>query len=474
MIGIGFQKIAAEKGVAPSRVLLLKDGDVGWKGISLTLDAEGAANLIRVFREHGADIPIDYHHATHKTEQGVKAPAAGWIKGLAYVPGEGLYATVSWTDQARAEIESEQYKYLSPVVGADQETERIFQLASVALTNKPRTINAKELLAAEQLLAELHVNPDQIALASLFAQVQKMGAVLEEAATLSEIVTAALELLQRTTAAERGSGDTLMSKKTKAAEMRRPIAWRKMVKGEEIVPGIDVEVEALPEEQVTELDEVGDAIMKLGEALRASGAELADDADAMAIVAMAIDVVAGAAPEETEAPAELAESVGLKKGATLKQIYGEINKLNVTAGAGKTMSERMAILEGELKDRNEQDAASRAETLVSAEIERGNINPNDTKQMEYATKLAETDPDSFTGIFEHMSPPVFTKRNVTAGAGGKRPTTERQLIIAEAGKEWEDNPEKRLGNGKDSWVNAALDDEREHKLDKGELEKLGV
>lgn len=153
---LNFVRLAAEKGKAPTRILLLKDGDINWAGLSgFELDQETAERIISAFTTHGADLPIDYHHSTTGVETGkqAKAPAAGWIKRLEYVQGEGLYAAeVEWTPEAKGEIEAKAYKYISPVINCEKGTTNIDELHSVALTNRPRTIGAPELLAAAKLL----------------------------------------------------------------------------------------------------------------------------------------------------------------------------------------------------------------------------------------------------------------------------------------------------------------------------------
>ena len=165
-LGIGFCSIelGAGKGKPPTRFLLLKDGDIGWSNLKgVKLDAEQAANIIEAFVTHGVDLVIDYEHATPAIDSGKrdKAPAAGWIKGLVYVKGEGLYADpVEWTEGAIDEIEKREYKYSSPVIVYDEDTLKIKRLHSVALTNKPRTIGQAELLAAARAIVDFNKEND--------------------------------------------------------------------------------------------------------------------------------------------------------------------------------------------------------------------------------------------------------------------------------------------------------------------------
>jgi phage I-like protein len=150
-VAIGFGSLSLVEKEVPDRILILKAGDIGWANLDgFNMDAEQAAEVIADFKQHGTQIPIDYEHtsALEPGEKGIKAIAAGWITDLQWVEGEGLYATVEWTEQAKQEILTGQYKYYSPVITHDKKTNWIERLHSVALTNKPRTRNQRELLAA--------------------------------------------------------------------------------------------------------------------------------------------------------------------------------------------------------------------------------------------------------------------------------------------------------------------------------------
>ena len=61
-------------------------------------------------RVRGIDLSVDYEHRTDPTK-GKKA--AGWIQ-KAEVRNDGLYLSVSWTEEARNEIRAGHYRYWSP------------------------------------------------------------------------------------------------------------------------------------------------------------------------------------------------------------------------------------------------------------------------------------------------------------------------------------------------------------------------
>ena len=212
----------------PTRLLLVKDGACGWQNdeADCHLTAKSAKKMIAEFEKHGSELVIDYHHATCDTEDKTrdKAPAAGWIKRLEYVKGEGLFAAeIEWTDVATEEILAKQYKYTSPTVYHDKKG-NLLELHSLALTNRPRTIDAPELLAAErryekELTVTKHeefaksvvknvlrlkgedleefpaISDDTKAIADLITALNAAGATIESDATLAIVLTTAIELI---------------------------------------------------------------------------------------------------------------------------------------------------------------------------------------------------------------------------------------------------------------------------------------
>lgn len=419
-LGFAFHKIAwaeNDKGELPSRLLLLKDGDIGWANLEdIELDAAQAKSIIETFEKHGADIPIDYHHSTVKLEehpervtQGGVAPAVGWIKGLDYVDGEGLYADpVEWTDpEAVRSILSKRYKYFSPVIITDAESKAIVALHSVALTNKPRTKAQRELLeAAEQWSARQTGGPDMDKFAKLKAN--------------------ALAL---------------------AKGLRMEVAQ------EEEIP------------EFPAVDESQKLLSRLIDALKADGAAIEDDATLEAVIEAAIAAIEGdgeeEAPTEEEAAAQKAvdtitAELGIKKGDT-KLIAAELASLKVKAARHDELDKRVAELEGERK-------AARVKFLVGEQIEAGKLNPQDEKAMDSARKLAAHDETMFANLFANIRPIVECGQAVTPGSD-----TKRGLLISEAGKEYD---AETAGCAKEFYVAAALEDEGLAALTEAETTKL--
>ena len=102
---------------------------------------------------------IDYEHQTlHKEKNGQPAPAAGWIHGLRWVEGKGLFAEAELTAKAQEEIKGGQYRYFSPVFLYDQENGDVLQMTMGALTNAPAVhgmaaLNTMQAAASAQFSA---------------------------------------------------------------------------------------------------------------------------------------------------------------------------------------------------------------------------------------------------------------------------------------------------------------------------------
>lgn len=135
-------------GPAPGRIQLFpmgefsaRDGRPGTlKGVKVNawkLDAALAAAVIARWQQRETPLVVDYEHQTmNAVENGKPAPAAGWIESLEVEP-DGLYATVKWTEAARAFIKADEYRYISPVFTFAPKTGAVLELKSAALTNYP-------------------------------------------------------------------------------------------------------------------------------------------------------------------------------------------------------------------------------------------------------------------------------------------------------------------------------------------------
>ncbi|GHB24382.1 phage protease [Salinicola rhizosphaerae] len=116
------------------------------------LDEAHARSIIERAAARSTDIVIDYEHQTLLAERnGLPAPAAGWVdpRSLEW-RADGLYGRVKWTAAAKAAIDDDSYRYLSPVFPYDAQSGDVLDLLHVGLTNTPAidTGTITELAAA--------------------------------------------------------------------------------------------------------------------------------------------------------------------------------------------------------------------------------------------------------------------------------------------------------------------------------------
>lgn len=157
------------------------------------IDAAAARRVIERAAARHTPFVVDYEHQTLSAEQnGQPAPAAGWFTGagLEWREGDGLYATdVAWTARAKAYIEADEYKFVSPVFGYDKKTGEVLEIQLAALTNNPG-IDGMDAVAALATQFYSH-NEDQ----PMNALAVLLG--LAETATEEEISSAIVALKAR-------------------------------------------------------------------------------------------------------------------------------------------------------------------------------------------------------------------------------------------------------------------------------------
>lgn len=75
--------------------------------------------------------------ADHQSETGGKTEAKGWLSGMKFVPGKGLFGKIKWTNIGKSLIENRVFRWLSPSWYLNKDTKEPVEMTSVALTNKP-------------------------------------------------------------------------------------------------------------------------------------------------------------------------------------------------------------------------------------------------------------------------------------------------------------------------------------------------
>lgn len=190
----------------------------GWgllaDGLKFLVDRDAFDLLAASIAARGNEIHFDYEHASLEKQA---APAAGWIKELAWEEGVGIKAKVQWTQKAKEFIQNLEYRYFSPVFAIRKKDLRVCYLDSVALTNRPKTTNLQPILARldavaetpkggpsmdrKQLCAALGL-PETAADAEILAAVAKLGV------TMPETKTETKEVIPRTVTAALGLAET--------------------------------------------------------------------------------------------------------------------------------------------------------------------------------------------------------------------------------------------------------------------------
>jgi phage I-like protein len=190
------------------------------------LTAELARKVIDAVAAQRTDVLVDYEHQSLLTkDNGQPAPASGWLKNLEWRDGPddeaGLWATdVTWTARAKAAIEANEYRYLSPVFAYDAQG-RVLRLDSVALTNNP-ALDVLDPLTQRAALSRMQfdfqpalegetMTPEQIAALTQERDTAKtsLAALTTQVATLTtERDTAATQLAALKAEADKAKAET--------------------------------------------------------------------------------------------------------------------------------------------------------------------------------------------------------------------------------------------------------------------------
>ena len=107
------------------------------------LSGPGAEHVLDQWRRRETPLAVDYEHQSlNARHNGQPAPAAGWIESLRYEPGQGLFASIRWTEGAKAFIEQDEYRFISPVFSFNPQNGDVLELKGAALTSLVRANTA--------------------------------------------------------------------------------------------------------------------------------------------------------------------------------------------------------------------------------------------------------------------------------------------------------------------------------------------
>jgi phage I-like protein len=137
---------------APARIKIIPWGLVHSSSGDFVLDRQAADAVLAAFAAGGMSLPIDSEHTTVGGEFAAPsgdAPARGWINSLEAVDGDGLYASVEWTEKGAEFVRNKEYRFLSPVTYIRKKDKRVVGLHSVALTNKPAIVDMPPIVNRE-------------------------------------------------------------------------------------------------------------------------------------------------------------------------------------------------------------------------------------------------------------------------------------------------------------------------------------
>jgi phage I-like protein len=169
-------------------------------GITLTFDASSLESSLGNLPSTG--LPLDYHHATVKVEEGLadKAPRAAQIMGLEVRDNYVYGLAEDWVQSALESVKAGEYGFISAVPYYNEQN-KVVGYHSFALTNKPGTLDqrkigleAEEVNKMEELLKILGLPSDSSAEAARVALEQ-----LQSKAAFADAISGILSLEAKNT-----------------------------------------------------------------------------------------------------------------------------------------------------------------------------------------------------------------------------------------------------------------------------------
>ena len=135
----------------------------------------------------------------HESETVGKTEAKGWLSGLKFIPGVGLFGKIRWTDIGRKLIENRVFRWLSPSWVLNKDTKEPINMTSVALTNKPSQAGRIEPIvnSAPVELSETNPNMEEL----------EMTITKEELVSLIKETVASMKSEQKTDTQEMKNAD---------------------------------------------------------------------------------------------------------------------------------------------------------------------------------------------------------------------------------------------------------------------------
>jgi phage I-like protein len=135
-------------------------------------------------------LPVDENHSTDlSAPKGGASPAFGWLKNLCADTSGAIWADVEWTDRGREALAKKEYRFISPVVMANQKGEINFILRA-ALTNSPNlnlpALNSEQLENIENKEKKMDLHDELCAVLDL-SKTTTDADVIAEVKSLEEL-----------------------------------------------------------------------------------------------------------------------------------------------------------------------------------------------------------------------------------------------------------------------------------------------
>jgi phage I-like protein len=144
----------AEGEEPPTEFEILAAGETKTTKGPLLFDKLAGDSVMTDFQDKGRDqLPVDYDHGMLSfitTPDGSKA--AGWFTPSVSKSGSLMASDVQWTPKAAQALGDREYRFFSPAVMLDEESDppRVMKLINLALTNLPATKNQAPLVASDK------------------------------------------------------------------------------------------------------------------------------------------------------------------------------------------------------------------------------------------------------------------------------------------------------------------------------------
>ena len=179
----------------------------------------------------------------HSSETCGNTEAKGWLSGLKFIPGVGLFGKIKWTDIGRKLIENRVFRWLSPSWVLNKDTKEPINMTSVALTNKPSQAGRIEPIVNSAPVELSETNP--------IKEEIEMTITKEELVSLIKETVASMNSEQKTDTQEMKNADCSCDPTTDEKVENECGKTDKMVENEEVTEEVKEEIQEGKEEGKT-------------------------------------------------------------------------------------------------------------------------------------------------------------------------------------------------------------------------------